>query len=201
MCPTESQTNDPTNSPLTVQNLCLDFKLKAHSFADRLTKFLERHRAALGLEEAQDLIAAYLERILPSGVPGSVIISNASLDPFDRWIMRPVVDGPLAESFAAGGLVPAFTGYRRQGTIVIDGFTTTNHIPPRAFERRVSGMIHINPENPSMTQADFAVLAQLPAPRRPTKEHLEQFLGFLDWRKDLVFIGQLAIRYSSYARG
>jgi hypothetical protein len=200
MCPTDNQFDNPTAAPLAAETLCLDFKLKAQYFVEPLTKFLEQNRVALGLEDAEDLIAAYLERILPNGLPGSVMISNASFDQFERWIMRPVVDGPLADTFAVRGVVPAFTGYRRHGAIVIDGFTTTDHIAPRAFERRVSGTIHINPENPSMTQADFAVLAQLPAPRLLTKEQLELFLGFLEWRKDLVFIGQVAVPYSGYVR-
>jgi hypothetical protein len=191
-----------TDTPhfLTVEHICLDFATKGSTYREALTRFLTRHQSQLGLDGVDDVVTAYLQRVWPNGAPGSALMSNASFDQFERWIVRPVVDGPLAESFAAGGRVPTFTGYRRQGAIVIDGFTITDHIPPRPFERRVSGTIHINPENPSMTQADFAVMAQLPHPRQQAKEQLEQFLGFLDWRKNLVFIGQVAVLYSGYER-
>ncbi len=201
MCPTDSPSMESLSAVLDVENLCLDFKSKVGSYVEAFRRFLERNRTPLGLQDAEDPVTAYLDRICPSGVPGSVIMSSASFDQFDRWMLRPVTDGPLADSFAAQGLVPTFTGYRRQGAIVIDGFATTNHIAPRPFERRVSGTIHINPENPSMGQTDFAVLTQMPRPRQQTRERLEQFREGLEWRKDLVFLGQQSIRYSSYERG
>jgi hypothetical protein len=189
-----------TSHFLTVDHICLDFATKTSAYREALTRFLKRHQSQLGLDGVDDIVTAYLQRVWPNDAPGSAIMSNASFDQFERWIIRPVVDGPLAETFAAHGLVPTFTGYRRQGAIVIDGFTITSHIPPRLSERRVSGTIHLNPENPFMTQADFASLAQLPHPRQQTKERLNQFRDGLEWRKKLVFIGQLAIRYSSYER-
>jgi hypothetical protein len=50
MCATGNHTNAPTNSPIIVQNLCFDFKLKAQSFAERFTQFLEWNHILLRLE-------------------------------------------------------------------------------------------------------------------------------------------------------
>lgn len=186
---------------LTLSDICLDFKLKTESFTEDFTRFLEKNRTELGLEGAEDIAIAYIEKVWPDNLPGSMIVSNSSFDQFDRWIIRPPVDGPMATAFAANGLVPTFSTYRRQGAIVVDSFTVTSHIAPRRFERYISGQIHINPKDYSMSTSDFGVLAQLPKQRQQTNEQLNLWKECLDWRKKLVFIGQIAFRYEGYEVG
>lgn len=192
---------EQSRQPLVLQNICLDLKLKAKSYRDRFVKFLKKNRSELNLNGDEDIVAAYFDRIWPNGAPGSMIVSNASFDKFDRWIIRPPAEGPMAATFAVNGLIPTFSGYRRQGTIVIDDFRTTDHIPPRRFERYVSGTIHTNLSGTLMTQSDFAVLAQLPSQRLQVNQQLQSWRECLDWRRRLVFIGQRAFRYEGYERG
>jgi len=206
MCANQNNNSNDTQAPgpqrtLTLNDICLDLQLKAKDFMKDFTLFLEKNRIFLGLEDVEDITAAYIEKIWPDNLPGSMVVAASSFDQFDRWIIRPPVDGPMATTFAANGLVPTFSAYRRQGAIVIDGFTTTAHVPLRPFERYISGTIHINSETPSMTQAEFAELSQLPDQRQQMNMRLNTWRECLDWRKKLVLIGQVALRYDSYEIG
>jgi len=202
MCATEDNKGaDQSLKPLIVQNICLDLRLKAESYRKDFVNFLDTNRSGFNFNGEEDLAAPYLERVWPNGAPGSMIVSNASFDKFERWNLRPPVDGPMAETFAVNGLVPTFGGYRRQGTIVIDTFVPTDHVPPRRFERYVTGAIHTNLSGASMSKSDFAVLAQLPNQRLQVNQQLQNWRDCLDWRRRLVSIGQLAFRYDGYEVG
>lgn len=197
----EDQSNSAATSdlgdgtPLVLKNICLDLETKAATFKTPLAAFLRKHHVQLGLQETEDIVTAYLEKAWPNAAPGTMIVSHASFDEYDRWIIRPPVEGPQAGNLAANSLVPTFRAYRRQGTMAIDGFTTTAHIAPRPFERRVSATIYRNSQEISMEPEDLALLAQLPNQRRQTNEIFQHWRDYLDWKKRLVFMDQLALRY------
>ena len=111
MCATEDNKGaDQSLKPLIVQSICLDLQLKAESYRDNFVNFLDTNRSGFNFNGEEDLAAPYLERVWSNGVPGSMIVSNASFDKFERWNLRPPVDGPMAKTFAVNGLVPTFGG-------------------------------------------------------------------------------------------
>jgi len=189
-----------TSNIIAVEKLCLDFKTKRSAYEKELTAFLEKNRTALSLEHAQDIVEAYIEKVWPYEMPGSLITSYDSFDGFHRFIFRPPVDGPLAIGFVANGQVPIFSAYRKQGTLVIDKCVLTAHIPPRPFERYVSGQIITVINGQRMQQSDFDSLLQLPKVQDKVNLLLQQWQDYLDWQEQLVFNRQIVLRYYKYGR-
>jgi len=185
---------------IIVENLCLDFKTKRPAYEKELTAFLEKNRTALSLEHAQDIVEAYIEKVWPHEMPGSIITAYSSFDGFHRFVFRPPVDGPLAIGFAANGRVPIFSAYRKQGTLVVDKCALTAHIPPRPFEKYVSGQIITVINGQRMQQSDFDSLLQLPKVHDKVNLLLQQWLDYLDWQEQLVLNRQIALRYYKYGR-
>jgi len=187
-----------TSNVVAVDILCLDFKTKRAEYEKELISFLEKNQTELGLEQAQDLLEAYIEKVWPDELPGSAIMAYASFDGFDRYIFRPPSDGPLAGEFAANGQVPIFNAYRKQGTLVVDKCILTAHISPRPFERYVSGKILTVINEQLMQPSDFNALSQLPRVHDKVNQLLQQWLDCLDWQEQLVFKRQNVLRYYKY---
>ena len=56
MCATENENAaELSQQPLLVQNICLDFKLKAVSYRNLLVKFIEKNRSQLNLNGDEDI--------------------------------------------------------------------------------------------------------------------------------------------------
>lgn len=183
---------------IAVQRICLDFQSRAGAYRRRLLAFLEKHRHELDLSEAEDLAGAYLGRVWPPEVPSNLIVSNASFDQFGRWLIRPPVDGPNASSYAAAGLAPAFSAYRKKGRLVVDSFHAVLHVPPRPFEVRVSAEVCIDPIDTYMTSADLDTLSALPSPRKAAAERLGLWIKCIDWLQKLVQLDRVAFRYHAF---
>ncbi|MHB9071265.1 MAG: AAA domain-containing protein [Sedimentisphaerales bacterium] len=187
---------------LLLGNVCLDFRFKSQMFQDKLNKFLTENRNNLGFEESiEDLPTGFINRFWLDNLPGSFIASHASFDNFDRYFIRPPVDGPDSSAFAANGFTACFGVYRYQGRLVADSFYKVPHVPPRPFERYVSASMHIDSQLIQMTIEDFSLLAQLPHHRNQAASELNRWLECLKWQKNLVFIGQDSFRYIGFQAG
>ena len=104
-----------TSNVIALNILCLDFWTKRVDYQNELIPFFEKNRAALALEHSADLFESYIEKVWPHELPGSMIMAYASFDGFERYIFRPPVDGPLADGFAANGIVPALVPIINRG--------------------------------------------------------------------------------------
>ncbi len=93
---------------ITVDLLCPDFWSRRPDYEDQIVPFLQKHRTALQLDHAEDVLEGYIEKVWPHDLPGSTIMAHASFDEFGRYIFRLPVDGPLADGFAADGQGPGF---------------------------------------------------------------------------------------------
>jgi len=186
---------------IAIGTLCLDFRTKRAEYEKELISFLEKNQTALGLGQASDLFEAYIEKVWPHELPGSMIMAHASFDGFDRYIFRPPAAGPLAGEFSSNGQVPIFNAYRKQGTLVVDKCILTAHISPRPFERYVSGQIFtIINEQQQMQDPDFNALLQLPRVHDKIIQFLQPWLEYLDWQEQLVSKRQDVLRYDKYVR-
>jgi len=184
--------------PIEVEHILLDLVTKSGMFMDDFIAFLKEHRSELGLQSATDIVTEYFQRVWPTELPVSMIVSPGSFDDFLRIMFRPPVDGPMAASFAAKGMAPAFTAYLKQGRLIVDGFMPVEHIRARPFERYVSGQVHLTPSLHLMSQADLGKLAALTNPRQQTALELHTWLACLDWQQSLALIGQESARYEAY---
>jgi len=197
-----AETTTQTAMPFIMVNLiCPDFWSRRSDYENQIVPFLKENRSALQLENAQDLLEAYIERVWPHDLPGSMIAAHASFDEYDRYILRPATDGPLADNFAVDGIVPVFGAYRKQGTLVVDRCILTAHIPPRPFERYVSGQFLTVIADQRMTQADFDALGQLSRTHETVRQRLQLWLECLEWQQKLTFIKQQDYRYEKCMAG
>ena len=105
----------PGSGPIILENICLDFEHKSARYLAPLTAMLGSLREQLMLLDPFNPVAEFIERIWPNDLPGSLIMSRADFDGFLRVNLRPPVDGPKADSFAAAGGTIALTAYWRQG--------------------------------------------------------------------------------------
>jgi hypothetical protein len=187
----------PDANPLTLQTVCLDFRSKVDAYDRDMQRFFERNRKHFPIEPERDVIAAYLDRVWPNGVPGSLIVANVASNGGQHglWMIRPPASGPQARSFAAGRQAPAFLTYRKQGRLVVTGFEVAPHVALRPFEVLVSAPVWINPHDQWMTRDDLDFLENLPRHRRITGERLALWREYLDWKQQLVVLGQAALRY------
>lgn len=192
----ESNTNSEGPAiPLAVTRICLDFLFKLRSYAEPCLRFLGRERDRLGLDGAQNLLGAYLARVWPDGLPGSMIVSNISVGPHPHWLVRPNVVGPHAHSFAARDRAPAFVVYQRAARWTVRGFKVVPHIPPRPSEFVIAGQVFINPADQRMERTDLDRLANLPSACEETDQKLEAWQACLDWQRGLATQRQTALRY------
>ncbi len=190
----EPPTTGAEQRSLPLQRICLDFECRAEQYLESCARFLKAHADRLGVGLA-DPFEAYLQKVWPDNLPGALIIANISADKYGRWLIRPPVTGPLVSSFAAGQLAPAFTAYRKQARLLVDGFQVVPHVPPRPFEIQISGQMHINPTDVWMEADDFARLEALPRCWQNTRERLDPWRECLDWKEKLAHLSQVALRY------
>jgi len=183
-----------------MERICIDFRLRADRYWTSFRSFLVRNREHLSLTDQGDPGEYYLGGVWPDGVPGSLIVSNVSFDDqHSTWLIRPPVEGPKASSFAAGRLAPAFTAYRRQARLVVNGFEVAPHVSPRPFEVLLSGLMFINPSDSYMEEGDLRFLEDLPRHRKITGERLRLWREYLDWKEKLAKLLQITLRYEGYA--
>lgn len=183
------------SDPITVDNICLDFELKAAGFEGGFSKFLDENKQPLALDDTENLTGSFIERLWPDGLPGSMVVSHGSFDNYDRYLIRPAVDGPASHSFASGGLTVCFGVYRHHSRLVADSFYKVPHVPLRPFERYVTGTVHINTKTESMGIRDFDKLTKIKRQRNLAAKELDKWSECLSWQKNLVFIGQDSFRY------
>lgn len=182
---------------LKVTNLCLDFDGRRERFAPVLEEFLQVHQGRLELSGAESLIDAYLDRVWPTGVPGSLIAARSTRKGWPLWLIRPDSDGPLAVSYGADGLVPVFAAYRKTGRLVIGSCHICAQVAPRPFEAHVTGVIRRAVADEYIAPVDWSVLENLPGPEGAEKA-LAEWRAFLDWRENLIQLAQVAVPYERF---
>lgn len=199
--PEPSATQTAASRTLNLPHMSLDFRSKAERYRRGFGAFLERHRDPLGLDGIDDPVAAYVERVWPDGLQSTCIVANASLGALPQWLIRPVADGPLAASYAAGHWAPALRAYQARGQLVVCGFENAPHVPPRPFEAQVSAVFHTAAPGPAMSQAHMAALASLPPHREKTEAYMDLWRRCLDWMEQLARINQVTLRYEAFDVG
>ncbi|MCB9851901.1 MAG: AAA family ATPase [Phycisphaerales bacterium] len=190
-----------TPNTFELQRICLDIHSRRGEFEQPLGAFLDEHRQELQLEDEDDLIQAYFERVWPDGLPGTLIVSAAQFDRYRGWYLRPPTDGPMAESFAARGLVPCLRTTMVRGRLVVVGFRRVPHVAVRRFESLVVGAILFGLSVDAMDPADIATLQSLPDAGLESGRELQRWRDCLMWREQLIRIGQTAVPYVSRSLG
>lgn len=202
----------PASVTLDLTRICIDFESLRDSYEKGFRDFAVKHAALLALTDQEDPLGEYLDRVWPDGSPGTGILANTR--PFNHYVLRPPVEGPLADSFAAGSFAPAFSLQERGRGFNVVGFHVTPHIKPRWFERTISGLfvrswkaqeprlferdlrtLFMVAADPGMAEAELQQLRMLPEHRRATQERLQNWGQYLDWKQDLVMRAQIALRY------
>ncbi|HEY0139180.1 MAG TPA: AAA domain-containing protein, partial [Nannocystis sp.] len=153
-----------------------------------------------------DQLIEYLDLILPHGAPTTLYISNISTHPtpahFERnLLLRPACEGPLADSYGRGNLTLALSAYRRKGKLVVSRLEITPHVPLRGFEARISAPVFWRSASDQyMTSEDFEALGGLHAHRLDTRNRLQPWRRYLEWKEDLVKRAQIDIPYLAWRR-
>ncbi len=151
-----------------------------------------------------DALSAYLNAVLPAGVPGTLLVSNIEDSPgpvpehFRSLLFRPVCEGPLAETFGRGGFTLGLSAIRKQGKLVVNRWEVTPHVLRRDFEAQVSGCIHWNDAEQFMSTEDFQRLGGLPLHRAETNKRLQSWRKYLDWKEQLVLRNQIKFPYLAW---
>lgn len=204
---------DGPSPTLDFDRICIDFLSLRNAYQKPFIEFVDKHRELLDLPGDDSVLETYLERVWPDGLPGTGIIANTR--PFDHYLLRPPVYGPLAASFAAGSVAPAFSLQERGRGFCVVGFSVTPHLPPRWFECEITGLFvrwrsnEARPttrywsgfavaSDPGMDEADLLSLRELPEHRKATKERLQGWGQYLDWKEGLVRRDQISLRYEKW---
>ncbi|MCC6619921.1 MAG: hypothetical protein IT385_01620 [Deltaproteobacteria bacterium] len=165
-------------------------------------EFLVNAFAAPGTS-LEDVVARFLERVCPDGVPGTLIVSNAAHEvdrpSWDRQLLfRPVCEGPLAEELGRNGYTLGLRVFRHQGRLAISRLEVTPHVPKRDFEVEVTGVIHWLSSSDFMSAEDFDRLAHLPERRAETRKRLTSWRTYLAWREKLIHDNQVSIPFVAF---
>jgi len=179
-----------------LQTISLDFQSKSHAYQAEMRRFLTKHQTELALPPSQDICQQYLDRAFPHNQAFTIIMANITTN-YSQWIIRPVTEGPMAQTFAANGKVPAFHAYLKEGRLIVDRCWVVSHISPQPFERFVSSQLQLNTFT-SMAGDDLALLRTLPNPRNQMQYITHQWHNCLDWRKKLIRLDQLKLRYEGF---
>lgn len=150
-----------------------------------------------------ELVYRYLDVVLPQGLPGTLLVSNAGDDPQEpEWrralLFRPLPEGPLAEYFGRGGYTLGMSACRRQGRLVIRHFEVTPHVLRRDFEARVSAVIYWNDPDRYMSPEDLQRLGGLPYHRAVTSRRLHTWQSYLNWKERLIRENQVSVPYLAW---
>lgn len=186
------------NDILILTNISINTRLRWDRWAESLEQFLVAHKEDLQLPPDGDLVQEYFQRLWPDGLPASAIVSNMTQGEFPRWLLRPPVEGPQASSFAAKNRAPAFSAYRRQAQLVVDGFQVVPHVAPRVFESVVSGPMHLDADNQWISKEDFEQLLALPRPMEQVATQLAAWREYLDWREKLARLRRVELRFGGF---
>lgn len=205
------------DASLHLQRICIDFKTARRAFEPAFLDFVGKYRSVLeaSLYDADDPLEAYLDHVWPDGLPGSGIIANTR--PHDSYLLRPPVEGPLAATFAARSVAPAFSLLEQSDrTLRAVGFRIAPHIEPRWFERTLSGLfirtsrpsghrlramasyLFQVADDPGMSSEDLQLLRALPPHRQATEKRLADWYAYLDWKEKLIGLDQISLRYGSW---
>jgi hypothetical protein len=191
-------TSGPPDGPLFLSRICLELSETTRQGHREAIDFLRKHREPLGLE-GDDLLRAFLERVWPDQVPATLIASNVSFDlKHPEWLLRPVNRGPSAATYAAAHQTLAMNVYRRQGRLVVRRFELTPHVAPRDHEMEIVGPLFWNPSDLWMNREDIDALGELPFHRQETRQRLESWRQYLQWKEEWVKKQQLKVPYLAW---
>jgi hypothetical protein len=194
---------DPVNNTINLGIICLDFDALRERYRPDLERFLLVHRDPLQLADSPDPVAAYLQRIWPDTLPGSLIVANITPRGLEAhrgslWLIRPVASGPLAGLYSADGQVPAFKVFHRRGTLVVKEMVLVAAIGPRPSEYTVTARIRTVATDEQMELEDWQQLEQLPPLLDRSAPLIDQFDEYLTWREKIIRDRQFGLRYQGY---
>lgn len=145
----------------------------------------------------------YLAAVWPDGSPTTVYASNIGSDPnapphLRNLLLRPVCEGPLKMRASVGGLALGVAVYRRQGKLVVRRVEVTPHVERRDFEARISAPLIWSDPDAYMDAGDFEALGGLPFHRAQTRERLDEWRRYLQWKEQLVRANQVIMPYAGW---
>lgn len=183
--------------PLT--RLCLELQDPPAGPHRDVDAFLQQHREQLGLLGEGPLLSQFLDQVWPEGIPATLIASNIGFDPkHPQWLLRPVSWGPKAQAFAAANQTLAMQVYRRQSRLAVKQFEITPHVPLRDHERVISAPLFWNSDNLWMIGTELDALGRLPFHRAKTRERLESWRQYLQWKELLIKKLQIKVPYLAW---
>lgn len=191
---------DYRGEPIHVDRLCFDltnFEVRQGLPADWLVAWAQEDISPT------EALRRYLDAVMPSGLPCTLLVSNAgdeagAAEHLRTLLFRPRAVGPLSQRFALGGQALALVAFRRQGRLVPRNLELTPHVLRRDFEAEVSGVAFWGDEDLYMSLEDFARLGVLPFHRAQTRERLSLWRQYLDWKERLVRKQQLSVNYRAF---
>ena len=158
----------------------------------------------LYLEHRQENLAGYLSRVWPDQLTSTLYASNIGNDPqapehLRDLLLRPASEGPHTSEWAVGGMTLGFQAYRKQGKLQVRRIELTPHVPARHFEMRVTAPVRWQyVDQVFMSAWDFEVLGHLPFHRAETRERLQEWRRYLEWKEALIHKNQIVVPYAAW---
>ncbi|MEM4188637.1 MAG: AAA domain-containing protein, partial [Candidatus Hadarchaeum sp.] len=202
--------------------LYLDFECNANDYLDRdgenwpgllgqLQEIRRRHRGLLfpDLSEDADLLEAFLAMFFPEDIVRDYFVANISLSDERVFLMiRPAVITPRMEAALPAGVILAICGRLHDHRVnsdnpvlLVQRIVELSPCRQRPFEGRIrvktvtsTDMIYPGRkrQNNVLTQA---FIEALPPISRQTKQRLQEWEEYLDWKEQLVKCKLDGVRY------
>lgn len=172
-------------------------------------------RRSLGRElfpdssDSEDLLSIFMDTFFPEGVTQSYYISNLSVRADQPYLsIRPQIIGPRLERLLPRGRTIAVCGrlWDNQRDVdnpvfLVQRILEMSHSVGRPFELLVSGFVFRQSQNvyPGFKRQDNVLsnefITKLPPISVDTRDRLQDWRAYLDWRERLVHARLVGLRY------
>ena len=203
-----------TGAPEEAGHLYLDFARNAEDNVDRqgrrfpglrrqLNELRRKHGDAMfaGVDEDADLLAIFQDAFFPHGLTQTYFVSNLSLRDQPFLALRPKTIGPRLEQFLPRGLSIALCGrlWDPENPVFLpQRLVDLSHSEVRPFEREITAFVLTQPVPVYMRQNNVlppSFVAELPPISVRTRERLQDWQAYLDWKERLIQANLVGLRY------
>lgn len=181
------------------KHLYLDFDRNAERLASQLAGFRRRYGEAFlpGVAEER-LLQAFVENFFPERLSSTYFFSNTTVREGFYLTVRPKIDGPRLETLISTGVTVGIHGSLYNAGLTVQGFTELATCDPRPWELEATVLPFTSEQsrnravNPLLT---LTFLEGLPPISLITRERLEDWRGYLGWKRRLIAANQEGLRY------
>ena len=216
-----TQISEPLVSAPAVGNIFIDLARNAEDNVSpqgrtfrglrfQLTRLQRKYSKSLfvGVND-QDILAAYQEAFFPSGIPQTYLLSNVSLKEGSPYLaIRPRIIGPRLEQLLPRGITIALRGRLsdnqkdpNNSVFQPQNIVEMSHFDARPFEREVTAFAVTQSDSiyPASRRQRNILAKELVDELAPisirTKERLQDWRNYLDWRDRLIKANMNGIRF------